>query len=330
MAMKITPDDIVGLCGIVPTPAVAEAGHWSCASSVNFGETRRMVDIVVRGGTDILMTTGTFGECSSLTQEELRDFVACVVETTAGRCPVFAGIGTLNTRDTISRGLELVDLGADGLFVGRPMWLALDDAGIVQFYRDLGEAMPGVPLIVYDNPSAFKGKISESAYVAIANIPEVVAAKHVGGPSLESDAVAVAGKCRILPLVSDWFRTAKERPDLMRAAWSGHVACAPAPLAALARAIADRDWQRAEGVSDQCRWAESAMFAGGELSKFMDYSIQIGHLRFAAAGLIDPGPPRPPYHLPPPEPYVSGGTETGRRWRKLQQEFGASDTMPGR
>jgi 4-(2-carboxyphenyl)-2-oxobut-3-enoate aldolase len=324
--IKITPDEIIGLCGIVPTPAVADASHWACVNSVNIPETEKMTRLVVEAGTDIVMTTGTFGECATLTPAELRDFVACVVETVAGRRPVFAGIGTLNTRETISRGRELMDIGADGLFVGRPMWLALDEAGIVQFYRDIAEALPGVPLVVYDNPSAFKGKISEAAYVALAAIPEVVAAKHVGGPQLEKDAQAVGNRCRILPLVSDWFRTAKVNPDLMQAAWSGHVACAPAPLNALAAAIRARDWDRAEKISDRCRWAEEAMFAGGDLSKFMDYSIQIGHLRFAAAGLIDPGPPRPPYHLDPPESYKNGGIETGRRWKQLQDEFGFAVT----
>ena len=206
--MKFTPSDITGLCGIVPTPSMPDADHWRCLQSVDLDETARMIDLVVGAGTDILMTTGTFGECASLTVTELEDFVACVVATNAGRRPVFAGIGTLNTRDTIARGKALMDRGSDGLFVGRPMWLAMDEPGIVQFYRDLADAMPGVPLIVYDYPIAFKGKISEAAYLALAAIPEVIAAKHVGGPALESDAVAVGAQCRILPLVSDWFRTA--------------------------------------------------------------------------------------------------------------------------
>ena len=67
------------------------------------------------------------------------------------------------------------------------------------------------------------------------------------------------------------------------------------------------------------------MFVGGELADFMNYSVQIGHLRFAAAGLIDPGPPRPPY-IGLPENYEKGGRETGRRWAELQAEFsGPSD-----
>lgn len=279
-----------------------------------------MTELVVQAGTDIVMTTGTFGECASLTENELNDFVECVVSTVAGRRPVFAGVTTLNTRDTIQRGRALMRRGADGLFVGRPMWLALDDSGIVQFYRDLAEAMPGVPLVVYDNPSAFKGKISQDAYRELAAIPEVVAAKHVGGPALLADAIAVGENCRILPMLSDWLGAALEQPDLMRAAWTGSIACAPSPINQLAVAIAERQWDTAKDISEQCQWAERAMFAGGDLSKFMDYSIPIAHLRFTAAGLIDPGPARPPYtHLP--EAYRMGAIECGKRWAQLEQTY---------
>lgn len=320
--MKFHPSDVKGLVGIVPTPATPDASDWRTEHSVDLTETERMIRLVADAGVDILMTNGTFGEASSLTEAEHLDFNEVVCATVAGRLPVFAGVGTLNTRDTIHRARRLLDRGADGLFVGRPMWLALDQQQIVRFYRDLAEAMPGVPLVVYDNPIAFKGKISQDAYVALADIPEVVAAKHVGGPALESDALAVGEKCRILPLVSHWLAVAEAHPDLMAAAWSGHLCCGPAPQVALAAAIRDRDWARASMISEKCQWAESAMFAGGDLGGFMDYSIQIGHLRFAAAGLIDPGPPRPPY-IGLPDAYREGGTETGRRWAQLQAEFAA-------
>ncbi len=318
--MKITPQDIVGLVGIVPTPATPDAEHWGSQQTVNLDESARMTHIVVEAGTDIIMTTGTFGECASLTAQELRDFVGCVVETVARQRPVFAGITTLNTRDTITRGAELIAAGADGLFVGRPMWLALDDKLLVRFYKDVAHALPGVPLIVYDNPMAFKGKISQAAYRELADIPEVVAAKHVGGPAFDDDARTVGEKCRLLPLAGDWLRAAQLNPDAIKAAWSGAIACAPAPLNALSRAIKARDWTKAAKISERCKWAELAMFAGGDLTGFMDYSIQIGHLRFAAAGLIDPGPCRPPY-LDLPDHYRAGAIECGKRWATLQEEF---------
>ncbi len=317
--MKFGPDGFRGLVGIMPTPATADAGSWRCENSVDLGETERMVQVLVDAGTDILMTNGTFGECATITQDEHRSFNACVAETVAGRVPFFCGVGTLNTRDTVAQARRAVALGADGIFVARPMWLALSQDQIIRFHQDLAEALPGVPQVVYDNPIAFKGTIEPETYVALARIPEVVAAKHLGGARLESDAIAVGEACRILPIHGDWARVARRHPDLFSACWSGQVACGPAPLVALARAIAARDWDGADAISARCRWADEPM-AFGDLATFIHHSIAIGHLRFQAAGLIDPGPVRPPY-AGLPESYMEGALETGRRWGQLQGEF---------
>lgn len=318
--MKVTMQDIRGVVGIVPTPATADAESWSAVNTIELHETEKMVRAVVDGGVDVIMTTGTFGECATLTADELRTFVQAVVRTVAGRRPVFAGVTTLNTRDTISRGRELVEIGADGLFVGRPMWLAMDDKAILRFYQDVAAALPGVPLVVYDNPSAFKGKISREVYLALAEIPEVVASKHVGGPALVPDLLAVGDKIRLLPLEIDWYALARQHPERAQACWSGSVACAPAPIVALSKAILARDWNAAKPISEKLDWAVRAMFPGGDLSKFMDYSIQLGHVRFREAGLFDPGPSRPPY-LEAPADYVEGSRVCGRRWAELQREF---------
>ncbi|WP_319284957.1 dihydrodipicolinate synthase family protein [Pusillimonas sp.] len=324
--MKIGVNDITGVVGIVPTPATPDASNWDAVNTVNLPETEKMIRLVVEAGVDIVMTTGTFGECATLTGNELVSFVETVTQTVGGKVPVFAGVTTLNTRDTIQRGRELVEVGADGLFVGRPMWLAMDDEAIVRFYRDIATAMPGVPLVVYDNPSAFKGKISTDVYLALAEIPEIVAAKHVGGPELLSDMRAVGKRMRVLPLEMDWYSVAKSLPESARACWSGSVACAPAPLVALAKAIHEEDWTQAERLTEKIQWAMSPMFPGGDLSKFMDYSIPLGHQRFEAAGLIKPGPCRPPY-LKAPESYLEGSREAGKRWAVLQKEFDTSITV---
>jgi 4-(2-carboxyphenyl)-2-oxobut-3-enoate aldolase len=320
MSQKLTAADIKGVVGIVPTPSTKDADHWDAVNTVNLPETEKMVRAVVDAGIEIVMTTGTFGECATLTWEELRDFVDCVVRTTSGRRPVFAGVTTLNTRDTIQRARKLVELGADGIFVGRPMWLPLDDKAILHYYKDIAAGLPGVPMVVYDNPWAFKGKISPETYHELAKIPEVVSAKHAGGPNFEADLKAVGKDISMLPIDSDWFANAKKFPDEVIACWSGAVACAPAPLAALSRAIAARDWATAQRVHDKVEWATSVMFPAGDLATFISYSIPLGKARFKGAGLIDPGPGRAPYSEAPQE-YIELSLESGRRWKQLQDEF---------
>jgi 4-(2-carboxyphenyl)-2-oxobut-3-enoate aldolase len=318
--MKITAADITGVVGILPTPATANAARADAAHSVNVPETAKMVEAVIAAGTDIIMTTGTFGECSTLTWDELQTMVGCVVDVAAKRRPVFAGVTTLNTRDTIERARRLVDLGADGLFIGQPMWIALDQEMIVQYYRDIADALPNVPIVVYDNPHAFKVKVASETFAELSKIREIVAAKHVGGPSLKQDLESVGNRLRILPIEAAWYPMALALPEQAKACWSGFVACGPSAVQALSRAISERDWTQAKHVHERIGWACETLFPSGDLATFMDYSIQLGHERFRAAGIIDPGPSRPPYTKAPTQ-YIAGAQECGRRWSVIEAEF---------
>lgn len=320
MPRTLAAADITGIVGILPTPATADADHWSCTQSVDLDETARMVARIVEGGVRILLTAGSFGEGATLTGAEHEAFTDAVVKSANGRALLFAGATTLNTRDTIARARALVALGADGLFLGRPMWMALDAPAIVRFYADVAEALPGVAIIVYDNEFAFKGKIPTPVYAELARIPAIVATKHIGGPSMAQDLRVVEGRMRVLPIDSHWAAFAKAHPDEALACWTGNAADGPEPLVALADAVARRDWALAERIGARMAWAQAPMFPGGKLENFVDYNIPIAHARLEGSGLVRSGPPRPPY-LFAPESHMEGGRETGRRWASLRQEF---------
>ena len=318
--MRVTPGDIAGVVGILPAPSTPDAGHWSCAMSVDLDSAAAMTAMVADAGITALMTGGSFGEGPSLTEDEHVALAACVADTLAGRGMLFAGATAPNTRDTIARGRRLVAAGATGLFLGRPYWMALDQPGILAFYRDVAEALPGVPVVVYDNPFAFKGRIAAETYAALAAIPEVVATKDIGGPTLAADMLAAGPRMRVLPADSQWPALAEAHPDLATACWTGMCANGPEPLAALAAAVAGRDWPLARRIGDRMAWAQAAMFPGGRLEAFVDYNVPIAHGRLQGSGRVRTGPPRPPFHLAP-EGHVEGGRETGRRWRALCAEF---------
>ena len=177
----VTMDEIVGVLGMLPTPATADADQWSCTQSVALDATAAMAEMVVGGGVRILLTAGSFGEGASLTWEEHQAFTDCLVQTVGRRSLIFAGATTLNTRDTIARGRGLVALGADGLFLGRPMWMSLDPHDILRFYRDVSEALPGVPVIVYDIPGRTGTPIHTETLLRMAAHPRIVAVKDAKG-----------------------------------------------------------------------------------------------------------------------------------------------------
>ena len=321
---RYTAADIQGVVAILPTPALPGADRWDATDTVDLAETERMTQALVESGVDIIMTNGTFGEGASLTLPEVLTFNDTVISTVRGRIPVFSGATTLNTRDTIDRGRQLTALGADGLFLGRPMWVALDERQIVEYHRSIAEALPGQSQVVYDNPSAFKGKISSQAYTELATIPQIVAAKHMGfsqmGERFVSDIAAVDGRIRLLALADDWLVTARRFPDEALACWSGDAACGPAPLLRLRDTIMGRNWDAAQVIHDEIAHAVSPLFPHGDFQVFSGYNIQIDRAEFEAAGWIRPGPTRQPY-TSCPEEYLEGGRETGRRWAALHRRY---------
>ncbi|MHB2166194.1 dihydrodipicolinate synthase family protein [Alsobacter sp. R-9] len=320
LSSSITVDAIRGIVGILPTPSTPDADHWSCEQSVDLEATAAMVRMVVDAGVGILMTGGSFGEGPTLTWREHRAFTDAIVQAHGGKALLFAGVTTLNTRDTIERARGLVALGADGLFLGRPMWMAMDHPAIVRFYADVAEACPGVPIVVYDNEFAFKGKIATETYRELSRNRSIVATKHIGGPSIVDDLLAVEGRMRVLPIDAQWGKLARAHPDAALACWTGNVADGPEPLVALARAVEARDWDRADHIGARMWWAQAPMFPGGKLENFVDYNIPIAHGRLWGSKLVRTGPPRPPY-LFAPDGHVEGGIETGRRWESLRREF---------
>jgi len=319
---SITARDLTGVLGMVPTPSVPGSDHWSCENSVDLEQTEAMARMVLDGGVRILLTNGSLGEGATLLEKEHQDFTACIAGVLKGRGLLFAGVTTLNTRETIKRARGVLAAGADGLFLGRPMWMSLDPQAIVRYYADIAEALPGAPLIVYDNQFAFKAKIDTETYAALSRNPSIIGSKHIGGPAIGDDIRAVESRMRILPLDTQWGAIARAFPDEALACWSGNAADGPEPLAALAKAVSARDWDRADAISARMAWAQAPMFPGGKLENFIDYNIPIAHARLEGSGLVRTGPPRPPYIFAP-EGHLAGGRETGRRWESLRREFGA-------
>ena len=93
--MSLTRADIRGVVGIVPTPATSDAADWRAENTVNTSETETMIEQVIDAGIEFVMSTGTFGECASLTHDEWLTFTTSVARAVRGRVPFFSGVTTL-------------------------------------------------------------------------------------------------------------------------------------------------------------------------------------------------------------------------------------------
>jgi trans-o-hydroxybenzylidenepyruvate hydratase-aldolase len=321
---RLTAADINGAWAILATPAKDNASDWRAEDTVDLDETARMVEELIKSGVDGLLSLGTFGECSTLTWDEKRAFMATVVETVRGRVPYFGGTTSLNTRETIRHTRAAFDMGVDGTMLGPPMWCYPDLPTTVQFYRDVAEACPEMAICIYANPEAFKFDFPRPFWAQIVQVPQVVAAKIVGIATIETDLRLTKGQIRLMPVDGSYYAAARIAPEECTAFWTGGALCGPAVQLKLRDTVAaakkSGDWSAAKEISAAIAAASARLIPSGNFAEFSKYNIGLEKARMNAAGWIKAGPCRPPYHIVP-ENYLEGARESGKMLAKLHAQI---------
>lgn len=327
---RLTIEDVEGVFAIMATPATDDADQIDADFTVDLEESRRAARALVEDDVDAIMITGTFGEAATLTEEEWKRFTETVVDAVDGDIPVCAGPTTLNTRTTIERAEFARDVGADGMLLGRPMWLELSPRGTIQFYKDVAEAVPELGIIVYHNPPAFKNKLTPRIWRELAEIPQVVGAKYGTVDVAWRDAVEQIGdKVRLMPIERKWYMAYQLYPEKATAAWSGNASADPLPVVELRDALFSGDMERAADLNRRIAITLRKFYPlEGEDNIYPEalnarhdpifslFTIPLEKERFNAAGYMDAGPTRPPYHVAPEE-YLEMTREGGREWKEL-------------
>jgi len=328
--LRLTKSDIRGIYAILPTPATPDGDQPDAEFTVDLEETERATRALIRDGVDAIMINGTYGEAATLTPREWREFTTTVVDAADGDVPVLAGPTTTGTRTTIERAKFARDAGADGMLLGRPMWVHCSPETTVEFYRQVAEAVPELGIVVYDNPGAFKSRLKVPTWEQLIEIPQVVGAKYSGGMGAIFREVfrAVKDEIRFLPIDRDWYVAHTWFPDEATACWSPASICGPEPVVMLRDAILTEDYRTASWLTNRMTETYRDFYPDGEYKKlFRMYNVPLEKHRFNAAGYIDSGPTRPPYDVIP-EAYAEGARATGRRWRDLIDELAAMDRIP--
>src|SRR5580698_1519425 len=70
-------------------------------TSVDYAALGKVIDFVIAGGVEYLVTLGTTGETPTLSKEEKKEIALFTFEKVAGRVPVVVGIGGNNTAELV-------------------------------------------------------------------------------------------------------------------------------------------------------------------------------------------------------------------------------------
>ena len=302
----LTQADLRGFCGMLITPALPGADNAQFeGNNVNLVEGARAVEACIQAGVGSLALCGTTGEGHSLTWEEKVSFIDTAVQTNKNRIPLFAGATTLGTRATVNHMKALRDLGAPGAFVGLALWQTPTIENASQWYKDIGDAVPDMGVMVYANSNFFKTDFPLEFWQAVVakKAATVITCKMSSGhmsANLEAILRACGKSLFFMPgggAVAT-YETFQKTGTPWQGFWSTAVNAGPEPLVALADALEKGDLDRAREVAAEMATAPGHQPQGRREEFRVDERPGRAH-KGPVLRLHGPGPVAPALHRRP-------------------------------
>jgi 4-hydroxy-tetrahydrodipicolinate synthase len=142
-------------------------------------------------GCDGLVISGTTGESPTTSDAEKDRLLRAVIEATAGRGSVIAGVGTYDTAHTMESAIAAEKAGAAGLLVVTPYYSRPPQSGLLAHFRAVADATD-LPVMLYDIPVRSGTPIATETLLRLAEHPKIVAVKDAKGDLAASSAVLAA------------------------------------------------------------------------------------------------------------------------------------------
>ena len=148
--------------------------------SVNFDAYADLIDFQIENKTDAIITCGTTGESSTLSDEEHREVIRFAIEQTAGRVPVIAGTGSNDTKYAIELSQAAGEMGADGLLLVTPYYNKTSQRGLVAHFGMIAESVK-TPIILYSVQSRTGVNIAPETAYELSKYENIAAIKEASG-----------------------------------------------------------------------------------------------------------------------------------------------------
>jgi 4-hydroxy-tetrahydrodipicolinate synthase len=159
---------------------VALITPFTASFQVDYVALGKVIDTLIEGGVEYLITLGTTGETPTLDKQEKLDIVNYTFSRVSGRVPVVVGIGGNNTAELI-KDLQTYPLDkAIAVLSASPNYNKPSQEGIIEHYKALAAASPK-PIILYNVPGRTGRNMTADTTLILANVPNIAGMKEAGG-----------------------------------------------------------------------------------------------------------------------------------------------------
>jgi 4-hydroxy-tetrahydrodipicolinate synthase len=162
--------------------ATALVTPFTATGAVDEVGMRALVERQIAGGVRVVVPCGTTGESATMTEEEDQRVIALTIEVAKGKAKVIAGAGSNSTAAAIEYSIAARDAGADGVLQVAPYYNKPTQEGLYAHFRAVAEAIPDLPVVIYNVPGRTSSNISAQTTLRLAHdVENIVAVKEASG-----------------------------------------------------------------------------------------------------------------------------------------------------
>ena len=151
---------------------------------IDFSALGKLIDFIIAGGVNYIVTLGTTGETPTLSKEEKQQIVRFTAEKIAGRVPMVVGVGGNNTKQVISEIAELDFKDAVAILSASPYYSKPSQEGLFQHYKAIAKESK-LPLILYNVPGRTGRNMDAATTIRLANEVQNIAGIKEAANNLE-------------------------------------------------------------------------------------------------------------------------------------------------
>lgn len=141
-------------------------------NSVNTEVLHTLCQDLIAQGVHGLAPLGSTGEFAYLDQEQKRDVVRTVVQASAGRVPVVAGVAATSIAQAVEQARDFQALGCDGILAVLEAYFPISEDGVYEYFKAIAQAVD-LPIVIYTNPNFQRSDLSLKVLERLSWIPNI-------------------------------------------------------------------------------------------------------------------------------------------------------------
>lgn len=155
--------------------------------AIDYPTLEKLIEYVIEGGVDFIVSLGTTGEAITLSSQECREVLDFTIKVANGRLPIVAGLFGSNYTEKLVNSLKSYNFnGIDAIMSSSPAYSKPSQEGIFQHYMAVAKASP-VPIIIYNVPGRTSSNVAAATTLRLAHASDkFIAVKEASGDLMQA------------------------------------------------------------------------------------------------------------------------------------------------